>query len=75
MIERFEILKISNEQKELLSLADWAWNSHYWIEEYPGYCKCKWCGKNHTSEMSINWKFPICRKNPAIKNFISERMV
>lgn len=66
MIKRYNILRISKEDEDSLELIDWIWNSHYWIEYSPGYCKCKWCGAQHTSEMGMNLNYPICSKNPAI---------
>ena len=70
MIEKFKIQKLTDQQQELLSIADWAWNSHWWIEHSPGYCKCKWCGQQYTSEIGINSNYPLCKKNPAIQKFI-----
>lgn len=46
MIDRFEIIKDKEIVREDIELANWAWNSHWWVELAPGYCECKWCGKN-----------------------------
>lgn len=74
MIDRYDILTISEKQQELFDIANWAWNSHYWVEYHPGYCECKWCGNKHTSEMGITHKFPLCKENPAIKTFIEKEI-
>ena len=71
MIERFNLIRLTEKDQELLSIAGWAWDSHWWVEYSPGYCRCKWCGRQHTSEMGITSDFPLCRENPAIKNFIT----
>lgn len=71
MIDRFRIQNITEKDQELLALADWAWNSHWWVEYSPGYCECKWCGAQHTSQMGIASDFPLCKNNPAVKNFIA----
>lgn len=54
---------------ENLELADWAWNSHFWIEEYKGYYKCKWCDRLCTSTEAITVDFPLCVKNPCLIKF------
>ena len=71
MLDRFRIQNITEEEKEFSALADWAWNSHWWKEYSPGYCKCKWCDSIHTSEMGITLWYPLCRNNPVIQNFIT----
>ena len=61
---------LSEEEKENHELLDWIWNSHYWIESYPGYAQCRWCEKYHTSEMGISIDYPLCGKNPAIEKLL-----
>lgn len=67
MLQRFRIPTITEEDKINISLANWAWDSHNWVEYSPGYCKCKWCERIHTSEMGIGIDFPLCEKNPILK--------
>lgn len=72
MIDRYEVRRIDEEIHEDYELANWAWNSHWWVEYAPGYCRCKWCKALHTSEQGINKDFPLCNENPAIKKFLKE---
>jgi len=67
MLKRFDIIKISEEDSDDRALAEWIWQSHYWIEYSPGYFQCKWCGNTHTSCMSINSAISLCKYNPVIK--------
>lgn len=61
---------LKEEDKLAGSLADWIFNSHYWIEDYPGYYKCDWCGVSKTSMMSVTKDDPLCPENPAIKKLL-----
>lgn len=63
---------LTEEDKENLEVMSWAWNSHSWVERNSGYCICKWCGKQHTSEMCIGLDYPLCEKNPCIKRLRSK---
>lgn len=69
MITRLNPIKITETVKEDMELMDWIWNSHWWIEYYSGYYKCKWCGVCHTSMMAITIDFPLCSKNPCLLKF------
>jgi len=70
MIDRFEIITINEETKESIELTQWVWNSHWWVELSPGYCKCKWCGMQHTSEIPVTIDYPLCEKNYAVRELI-----
>ena len=73
MIDRFEIINNKEEVREFIELANWVYNSHWWVELRPGYCECKWCGRKHSSEMGVNIDFPLCKGNPAIKKQLGEQ--
>ena len=75
MIKRIKPFKINEEQKINMEIAEWAWQSHYWIESYPGYAQCKWCDRYHTSEMGIDRDFPLCPQNYAIKKYIDRKIM
>lgn len=64
---------MTERDKENLEIMKWAWNSHFWVESYPGYTTCKWCGRQHTSEMEVNLDYPLCPENPCIMKFLEER--
>ena len=66
MIERLNPFVLSKESQENMELAEWIWQSHYWIEFRSGYYECKWCHKTHTSSMGISKDAPLCEKNPAV---------
>lgn len=72
MIKRCGIIPESKESKEARELAQWAWDSHYWIENRPGYAQCKWCKKIHTSEMPVDMSYPLCSENPILKRVADE---
>jgi len=55
-----------------LELNEWVWNSHYWIETYIGYFKCKYCEANWTSEMPINSGVKLCKRNPRIRYLLNK---
>jgi hypothetical protein len=52
-------------------VAEWAWNSHMWVEYERGYYKCKWCGAVCGTEVSIGEDYMLCRKNPFIKKLLT----
>lgn len=52
---------------EEYELAQWVWNSHYWIEYAPGMYRCKWCEFTHTGHLPAGKNYPLCPCNPAIK--------
>ena len=66
MIKRCKPYMLTEEDKDALALADWIWNSHYWIESYPGYMDCMYCGKKATSNVSIRSTDDLCPGNPAV---------
>lgn len=68
-----ERIELTEEQKDLRALAEWVWNSHFWIEHQPGYYRCEWCGTYHTSLMPMHMDFSrICMGNPIIKKLCDE---
>ena len=67
MLDRFEVPKNEEVIREQMELASWAWNSHWWVESYPGYYECRWCKMTCTSVMGIDIDFPLCKENYAIK--------
>ena len=58
---------LSEKEEENSSLAEWAFQSHYWIEKAVGYYECKWCKRMHTSVQGINKEFPLCLENLVLK--------
>ena len=73
MIDRFQIRANVEATREMIELANWAWDSHWWVENYPGYCECKWCGAKHTSEQPVSKDFPMCLENYAVKPLLSSK--
>ena len=73
MLKRIDPFIISEKDSELMEIASWVWNSHSWIEDYPGYFTCKWCGKNTTSMIGIAYATEkLCIENPKVKEFLTE---
>ncbi|MHA1700689.1 MAG: hypothetical protein ACTSWK_00315 [Promethearchaeota archaeon] len=70
MLDRFDLIQNEEKTKEFIELTNWIWNSHWWVEYAPGYCKCRWCGMQHTSKMGISKNYPLCKENPAIKKLL-----
>ncbi len=70
MLKRIEPFTFNDGQKEDLELAEWAWNSHNWLEYSPGYYECVYCSSRHTSVMGINRNYPLCKENPLLKGKI-----
>jgi hypothetical protein len=66
MLKRIDPYKLDEKQIELGELANWAWDSHSWVEYYPGYYKCEWCQRQHTSVQSVSKEYPLCLLNPCI---------
>lgn len=66
MLKRCNPYILTETAQDDLELADWAWNSHYWIEEYSGYYHCKYCGAYFTSTQGITTDTPLCKKNPVL---------
>lgn len=60
--------QLSDEDIEEHSWAEWAFQSHNWIEEYSGYFRCKLCGVRHTNCTGIAFDtINLCLKNPILK--------
>ena len=72
MIKKLSEYKINEKDQLDIELAEWAFQSHYWIETYPGYYECDWCGVKHTSVLGITKDFPLCRNNYAINRFVRD---
>jgi len=58
MIKNLNPFVLSETQEEDSEIAEWAFQSHYWVEEYAGYYKCKWCNTTHSGMMGITKDFP-----------------
>lgn len=67
MITKLKPYLYSEDDEEKFQLAEWIWNSHWWVEDPAGYYVCKWCGRHHTSTMPIFSTDTLCLENPAIK--------
>ena len=72
MFKRLKTYTINEEDIDKNILIDWVFNSHYWIEYYQGYYKCKWCDLFYASEMVINER--LCMKNPAVKQLLEKNI-
>jgi hypothetical protein len=51
-------------------VAEWAWNSHMWVEHPRGHYKCEWCGAMSGAEVSIGEDYMLCQMNPFIKKLL-----
>jgi hypothetical protein len=71
MLDRLDPIKCDEESRQRSAIAEWAWNSHWWVEYCSGYYKCKWCGTACSSLTGITKDFPLCKENPAIKKLLS----
>lgn len=59
---------LSDIEEKKHSWSEWAFQSHYWIEEYSGYFKCKLCGTRHNSCNGIGFDtINLCLENPILK--------
>lgn len=67
MIKRLSPVLISEKDELNRSLAEWIFNSHYLIEQTPGYYICKWCKMHITSSQPITLETPLCKENPILK--------
>jgi hypothetical protein len=72
MLKRMQEVIFTDEEEKDINLANWAWDSHSWIEYYPGYYKCEWCGLLCTSLTPITKDYPICKSNPIIEAILKE---
>lgn len=70
MIKRREVYKINEQDQKDHELAEWAFQSHSWIETAPGYFECEWCKAFITSLTHISKDFGLCEENPCIKKLI-----
>ncbi|MFW9951739.1 MAG: hypothetical protein ACFFKA_16610 [Candidatus Thorarchaeota archaeon] len=69
-----EIYTFSDEDKEKMAWAEWAWQSHYWIETYPNYYECKLCKTRHNGMQGIGFETArLCPENPIFKKEIAMR--
>ena len=72
MIKQLPAYKISEEDSVKMSLNEWVWNSHYWIETFPGRYTCQWCGEewpyNHLGDYNN-----FCKENIKIKDLLQKR--
>ena len=66
---------LSPEGKEDHAIANWAFNSHWWVEDLPGHATCKWCGRDNFLSNPINKDFKLCTENYAIKKFLIDEFV
>jgi hypothetical protein len=70
MIKRLNPFNITEERASDMALADWSFNSHFWIEESIGYFVCSKCGARHTSIQPITKDYPLCMGNPRLKDLL-----
>jgi hypothetical protein len=71
MLDRLDPIKCNEESRQHSAIAEWVWNSHWWVEYCSGYYKCKWCGISCSSLTGITKDSPLCKENPAIKKLLS----
>lgn len=71
MLDRLDPIKCNEESRQHSAIAEWVWNSHWWVEYCSRYYKCKWCGISCSSLTGITKDFPLCKENPAIKKLLS----
>lgn len=69
MIKRIDPFVLTEEQVTDGALANWAWDSHSWVEYSPGYYECEWCKVRHTSVQGIYKDYPLCPENYCIKKY------
>ena len=74
MIKRLSLYNIASIDSHDIELANWVWNSHYWIEEAPGYFKCAWCNMHQASGQGITSDYPMCRNNPKIRKMLEKEV-
>lgn len=70
MLKQAEPYLMTEDQKEKMDMANWIWNSHFWVEEPRGYFQCKWCSRNHTSTMPISADDHLCIENPKVNELL-----
>lgn len=64
-------LKPSSTDIDKAELLSWTWNSHFWIEHFPGYYKCQYCQTNWTALMALTDDVTLCKENPKIKELLT----
>ena len=52
-------------------IAEWAFDSHNWVETSPAWYECQWCRIIHLAN-HIDKDFPLCKQNPALRKHIKE---
>ena len=70
MLERLKTLpyQLSQGEQEELAWAEWAWQSHHWIETSSGYFQCKLCDTMFTNQMALRFDtVQLCKENPILK--------
>lgn len=72
MIKRLSPFILNEQQEEDRALAEWIFNSHWWIETSPGYYNCKWCTEFHNSSMGISKEQRLCEANPSVIKFLED---
>ena len=66
MMRRLHPFIMNEPDQSRVELASWIFDSHFWIEDYPGYFHCLYCNIQHTSTMGITDDAPLCSQNPAV---------
>jgi len=66
MLKRLNPYTRTEEEELNHNLAEWAFNSHNWIETSSGYFVCKWCDAWHTNIQGITMDYPLCKGNPIL---------
>ena len=72
MIIKLNPYTMTEKQKEDSFLANWAFDSHKWVEQYTGYFKCEWCGMSSASGQSINKDYPLCPQNYVVSKHMKD---
>jgi len=55
-------------------LSAWCFDSHYWIEDHPGYFHCQWCDSHWTNEMPLTNQYTnLCLRNPIVQKAFSNK--
>jgi hypothetical protein len=66
VIQRLHVYPTINIPAEEFDIAEWAFDSHFWVENPAGYYICKRCNMLHTSMQAIHKDYQLCSKNPAL---------
>lgn len=66
----------TKEDKEKMIWAEWAFQSHNWVETYPGYYECQLCGTRQTNVSGLSFEtVTFCPENPIFKRELLKRGV